>query len=315
MKTSVVKFFAGSGIRLAVLSLLFLAMAGAGMAQATGAAAQPATKAAVPAAAPVNASPAAQAAQTRQAAAPGQHRPGGTREGVKVHGHWMIEVRSPDEKLLSHTEFENSLTTAGNTVLSGFLLGSEVPGGYTVILSGNGSEQNGPCPMVPLTGSTACDLVGSLISPLPAAFGDPFAECGGTAWGALVTAAGPCFPLSISGGGTGALTFTGTAVSSTTATYPASITDVYLNPTYCISYPGGEPAVGPGNAAVSPNTCAEGAQAGAPVSQNLTHANLPQGPPPGTAPNLCGGTGQVSCAVTVPEAGDSINVQVTLSFQ
>jgi hypothetical protein len=47
----------------------------------------------------------------------------------------------------------------------------------------------------------------------------------------------------------------------------------------------------------------------------FTAAGLPAGPPPGTAPNLCGGTGEISCAVTVPAAGDTINVQVTISFQ
>jgi hypothetical protein len=306
MKTNgtheVIARIAGPGLVLAALLAMVLSGSSAGRAQSSS------TSPAVPAATPAKAAPPAQAVHP---AAPVKRQPGGTHEGVKVHGHWMIEVRSSDGKLISHTEFENSLTTTGTGVLNGFLLGSEVPGGYTVVLSNNGSEQSGPCPVVPLTGSTACDLVGSLISPLPAAFGDPFAQCGGTLWGSQVTAAGPCFPLSISGGGTAALTFKGTAVSSTTATYPASITDVYLNPTYCISYPGGVPAVGPGDAAVSPNTCAEGTQVGGPISQNLTHASLPVSG--GATP--CGGTGQVSCAVTVPAAGDSINVQVTISFQ
>lgn len=36
------------------------------------------------------------------------HR-GGQHEGIKVHGHWTIDVRNPDGTLASHREFENSL--------------------------------------------------------------------------------------------------------------------------------------------------------------------------------------------------------------
>jgi len=34
---------------------------------------------------------------------------GGLREGIKVHGHWTIEVRNPDGELVTRREFENSL--------------------------------------------------------------------------------------------------------------------------------------------------------------------------------------------------------------
>ena len=39
-------------------------------------------------------------------AAPG----GGSTEGIKVHGHWTIEVRDPDGSLVSRTEFDNALS-------------------------------------------------------------------------------------------------------------------------------------------------------------------------------------------------------------
>ncbi len=42
----------------------------------------------------------------------------GSREGIKVHGHWTIEVRNPDGSLVMHREFENSLTGGGNYALS-----------------------------------------------------------------------------------------------------------------------------------------------------------------------------------------------------
>jgi hypothetical protein len=32
----------------------------------------------------------------------------GSHEGIKVHGHWTIEVRNPDGTLVTHREFENS---------------------------------------------------------------------------------------------------------------------------------------------------------------------------------------------------------------
>lgn len=42
-------------------------------------------------------------------------------EGIKVHGHWVIEVRNPDGTLVSRTAFENSLTTTGATVIANVL--------------------------------------------------------------------------------------------------------------------------------------------------------------------------------------------------
>ena len=33
----------------------------------------------------------------------------GKHEGIKVHGHWTIEVRNPDGSVVTHREFENSL--------------------------------------------------------------------------------------------------------------------------------------------------------------------------------------------------------------
>ena len=39
---------------------------------------------------------------------------GREQEGIKVHGHWTIEVRNPDGSLASHREFENSLVPGQN---------------------------------------------------------------------------------------------------------------------------------------------------------------------------------------------------------
>jgi len=43
----------------------------------------------------------------------GEHDGGGMLEGIKVHGHWVIEVRNPDGRLVQRRDFENSLTSVG----------------------------------------------------------------------------------------------------------------------------------------------------------------------------------------------------------
>lgn len=45
----------------------------------------------------------------------------GTREGIKVHGHWTIDIKNPDGSLASHHEFENALVQSGQTALSSVL--------------------------------------------------------------------------------------------------------------------------------------------------------------------------------------------------
>ncbi len=68
---------------------------------------------------------------------------GGPQEGIKVHGHWVIEVRNPDGSLAAHREFENSLaTTAGNNgggVLAALLGGAITAGSWSVFLTPGGS--------------------------------------------------------------------------------------------------------------------------------------------------------------------------------
>jgi hypothetical protein len=49
---------------------------------------------------------------------------GGKREGIKVHGHWVLEIKNPDGSVASRKEFENSLVGQGSTALSFLLMGS-----------------------------------------------------------------------------------------------------------------------------------------------------------------------------------------------
>jgi hypothetical protein len=65
------------------------------------------------------------------------------REGIKVHGHWAIDIRNPDGALVSHHEFENSLITgfngqtngpSGATLLSAWLSRRTQPGPWQIYL-------------------------------------------------------------------------------------------------------------------------------------------------------------------------------------
>jgi hypothetical protein len=52
--------------------------------------------------------------------------------GVKIRGHWVIEVRDPDGSLVAQREFDNSLTQAGRLVL-GLLLNREASLGRWIV--------------------------------------------------------------------------------------------------------------------------------------------------------------------------------------
>jgi len=47
--------------------------------------------------------------------------PGGPREGIKVHGHWTIEIHQPDGTLVGRHDFENGLLNSGKAFLVGAL--------------------------------------------------------------------------------------------------------------------------------------------------------------------------------------------------
>lgn len=48
---------------------------------------------------------------------------GGQHEGIKVHGHWTIEVRNPDGTLVSRHEFENALDPGAARILPAVIVG------------------------------------------------------------------------------------------------------------------------------------------------------------------------------------------------
>lgn len=58
---------------------------------------------------------------------------GAPQDGIKVHGHWIIEVRNPDGSLVTHREFENSLCCNGPALLAGCLVNGCSKGGWDII--------------------------------------------------------------------------------------------------------------------------------------------------------------------------------------
>ena len=63
---------------------------------------------------------------------------GAPREGIKVHGHWTIDVRNPDGSLASHTDFENALVAgSGDKALSWLLARSNSTGHWRIAVSGD----------------------------------------------------------------------------------------------------------------------------------------------------------------------------------
>lgn len=68
----------------------------------------------------------------------------GPKEGIKIHGHWIIEVRNPDGTLVTRREFDNALTAAGSIILAASLARSNSPGEWVVSLAGN-PQASSPC--------------------------------------------------------------------------------------------------------------------------------------------------------------------------
>jgi hypothetical protein len=91
-------------------------------------------------------------AQEEPDAADGETQSG----GIKVHGHWVLEVKNPDGKLADRREFDNSLVTGGKYVsgdqlLAAMLSGDLVSGGFGVaLITGNiaGQDPTGLCQLI-----------------------------------------------------------------------------------------------------------------------------------------------------------------------
>jgi len=75
----------------------------------------------------------------------------GPREGIKVHGHWVIDIKGADGTLVSHREFENALLPPGKLALSHLLARRSIAGIWKITLTNNGPDPS-PCGVVVLGG-------------------------------------------------------------------------------------------------------------------------------------------------------------------
>lgn len=207
---------------------------------------------------------------------------GGNHEGITVHGHWAIEVRNPDGKVVSHTEFENSLQPAGKSLLAAVLSGY-APGGWMITLNGPSGE--GPCTNSAATsGAGECGIVAS---------GSYFAteQCPGRGDQCFTTLS-VSNPFPVTGTETNTVILQGTATAGASGT----ISDVETDMNVC-------------NSSSVPSACITGN--GQFTQGTFTEASLPLS---NTATTPCGGANQPPCAVPVG-VGQTIDVTVTFSFQ
>jgi len=114
-------------------------------------------KAAAPAA--VVAKTAAPVQAKAVAAKPAESAAKGMNTGITVHGHWVINVLTPGGKLVSHTEFENSLQTRGMSILALVLGQQQTMGAWEISLAGAGPCTNLAAP--PNGGSCIIDQSGT----------------------------------------------------------------------------------------------------------------------------------------------------------
>jgi hypothetical protein len=78
-----------------------------------------------------------EATPAKTAAAAEKKHAGGKVEPIKVHGHWVLEIRNPDGSLAQRKELENSLLVSaggGQGALAQLLNGGVVVGGWAVLL-------------------------------------------------------------------------------------------------------------------------------------------------------------------------------------
>lgn len=79
--------------------------------------------------------PAKAAARQRTADQPQPADQGGSHEGIKIHGHWTIQIKDPDGTVVATRKFENRLTSTGAQALSDSLSA----GNWTISFGGQGT--------------------------------------------------------------------------------------------------------------------------------------------------------------------------------
>jgi hypothetical protein len=168
--------FARRGLLLAALLAMVLSCVTAGRAQSndTTASAQDVKSAAASAethAATVKPAGAQKNSPVAEEAKPSAK---GAQEGIKVHGHWTIEVRNADGSMDKRVEFENGLCLSsatgfggGDAIIVTSLTGANVPGSW-VVEFGTPTIPTGQSPIpLPCTHSSLPNAIYSLVQSQP----------------------------------------------------------------------------------------------------------------------------------------------------
>jgi hypothetical protein len=89
------------------------------------------------------------------------------REGIQVHGRWVIEVDNPDGTMVTRLDFDNALASGGASLLAQYLTGSS-PARWVIELGSYGGTTN-PCAGGTYNGfpQNSCLLVDGASAPLP----------------------------------------------------------------------------------------------------------------------------------------------------
>lgn len=154
---------------------------------------------------------------------PGQRTRDGSHEGIKVHGHWTIEVRNPDGAVVTHREFENSLQgNQGAGLIVNVLARQWSQGLWSIDLIGNPFSPigPGPCP----TGTSSAPGPSDCLIAEPQV---PGSVASGPYFGTLSVSAlnnGPSFAPS---GPAPVLVLSGTAVAQANGTVTAVQSSIY----------------------------------------------------------------------------------------
>jgi hypothetical protein len=81
-------------------------------------------------------------------------------QNIKMHGHWVIDVKNPDGTVADHRDFHNSITNYGQEMLIALMAGYWVISDYEIFLQ-PAEGATGPC-TPPTNGAPGCVIVRSL---------------------------------------------------------------------------------------------------------------------------------------------------------
>jgi len=289
--------------------VLTLCLSQAGVAQQTAGAApaSPKTFAAVPfsSLAPgASQTPAKPTADEEEETANPQKTRG---EGVKVHGHWVIDVRNADGSLAQHRDFHNSLVTndsyeGGDWALTYALSGAQTPGGLTIGFVTVDTTAHTDPSVYCFGGSLgSCYLFTATNNALTSVTNSLFSSAKNVETGLVSTLVMP--PRTVPGS-FGALTY----VLSGNYVIPAGLGTINAVQTYMtLCAPNTSSPVGTTGFILgdfSPSKCVAGQ-----ITANETAGVLPF-----TSTTVTSGTTSVPLPITGLTAGQVISVTVTLSF-